>query len=222
VPYRSTPRTEARRQAARARLIDAAEAQMAADGYASASVAAVADRAGVATGTVYRHFAAKAELLAEVYRRRAADELALARGVTGDRRRPARERIAAAVEAFARRALAGPVLARAMIAEPVDPELERERAAFRRAYRDVLAGVLEDGVAAGELAPLDVPTAAAALVGAIGEALVGPLSPGHGGRPGGEEALVLGLVHFCLNAITTPEAPNVDDRVPRRSDASHA
>jgi AcrR family transcriptional regulator len=59
VPYRPTERTRARLAAARERIVDAALAQLAAGGYASASVVAVARRAGVATGSVYRHFPSK-------------------------------------------------------------------------------------------------------------------------------------------------------------------
>src|SRR6187455_512223 len=56
VPYRATERTEAQRLAARERIVGAAHALIARGGYREASVAAVARRAGVATGTVYRHF----------------------------------------------------------------------------------------------------------------------------------------------------------------------
>ena len=119
---------------------------------------------------------------------------------TGGDERPAAERIAASVEAFARRALTAPVRAYALIAEPVDPRVEAERLTFRRGYRDVLAGVLRDGVESGELAAHDTETVAAALVGAIGESLVGPLarSPREADR---REALVAGLVTFCTSAI---------------------
>jgi AcrR family transcriptional regulator len=67
MPYRPTERTEARRLAAREAIVGAALAQVAAGGYASASVQAVAARAGVAVGTVYRHFPSKGELFAEVF-----------------------------------------------------------------------------------------------------------------------------------------------------------
>jgi AcrR family transcriptional regulator len=112
--------------------------------------------------------------------------------------RPAPERVAAAVESFARRALAGPVRAYALIAEPVDPRVEAERLIFRRGYRDVLASVLRDGVERGELAPHDPDVVAAALVGAIGESLDGPLARRDGRS---SEALVAGLVQFCTSAI---------------------
>ena len=64
----------------------------------------------------------------------------------------------------------------ALIAEPVDPAVEAERLRLRTGYRDAFASVLEDGVEAGELRPHDTRTVAAALVGALAESLVGPLS----------------------------------------------
>jgi AcrR family transcriptional regulator len=201
VPYRATDRTEARRLAVRERIVGAAEAQVAEGGYAAASIIAVARRAEVATGTVYRHFSGKAELLGEVYRGRAERELALARDTVADASRPALERLTAAVEAFARRSLAGPVLAYAMIAEPVDREVEEERLLFRRGYAELLGGVLADGVTAGELPEQDVTTAAACLVGAIGESLTGPLAAAE---PEDPERVVGALVAFCLGAVSAP------------------
>lgn len=200
--YRATPRTEARRAAVRARILDAAVTQLADGGYAGATVQAVAGRAQVATGTVYRHFPSKAELFAEVFRRASQRELdVLEQLLAGSGSRPAAERIAAAAEAFARRALAEPARAYALIAEPVDPGVEAERLAFRRGYRDVFAAALEDGVAAGELEPHDTRTLAAALVGALGEVLVGPLAAGSDRRARSHEPLVASIVSFCVNAL---------------------
>lgn len=196
--YRPTQKTAARNRATRERIAQAALAQVAEGGYAAASVQAVARRAGVATGGVYRHFPSKADLFAEVFRRASQRELDVVAQVATADGAPAGERIAAAVEAFARRALAGPVLAYALIAEPVDPAVEAERLIFRRGYRDVFAGLLDEAVRAGEIRPLDTQTVAAALVGALGEALVGPLSPAS---EGGHEALVATLVQFCFNSI---------------------
>jgi AcrR family transcriptional regulator len=203
--YRPTERTEARRARTRERIVAAALDQVAEGGYASASVQAVAERAGVAVGTVYRHFPSKAGLFAEVFSRASQRELDVVADVAAGDDRPAAERVAAAVEAFCRRALAGPVLAYAQIAEPVDPAVESERLRLRRGYRDVFAAVLADGVAAGELRPHDSETVAAALVGALGEALVGPLSAANGsGRR--KEALVASLVQFCLDALPKEES----------------
>src|SRR5215212_5325476 len=175
MPYRPTERTRARLAAARERIVDAALAQLAEGGYASASVVAVARRAGVATGSVYRHFPSKGDLFTEVFRRAAQREVDVLRSMT-DRAEPVTHRLAAWVEAFVRRALAEPVRAYALIAEPIDPVVEAERLVFRRAYADLFAGALREGIARGELPAHDPDLVAAAIVGALAEALVGPLA----------------------------------------------
>jgi AcrR family transcriptional regulator len=206
VPYRPTERTEARRARTRARISAAALRLVAEGGYQAAAISSVAQAADVGAGTVYRHFPSKADLLAEVFRvasQREVDAVAAAVTVPGS---PA-QRLAAAVETFARRALRGRRLAWALLAEPVDPAVEAERLVFRRAYRDVFAAVLEQGMASGELPEQDPELTAAALVGAIGEALVGPLSPtAVGGDP---DRLVRDLVTFCLRSATDEEAMHV-------------
>ncbi|HEY6695892.1 MAG TPA: TetR/AcrR family transcriptional regulator [Solirubrobacteraceae bacterium] len=196
MPYRPTERTRARLAAARERIVDAALAQLAAGGYASASVVAVARRAGVATGSVYRHFPSKGELFAEAFRRASQREVDVLRGMT-DRSEPVTHRLAAWVEGFVRRALAEPVRAYALIAEPVDPAVEAERLTFRRAYADLFERALRDGAARGEIPPLDAELTAAAIVGALAEALVGPLQR----REAGADALVAGLQSFVLRSV---------------------
>lgn len=201
--YRPTERTEARRAEVRARIVDAARRLIAHGGYAEAHVSAVAAEAGIATGTVYRHFPSKSELFAEVFREASQREVdAMAEAAASGSGATAPDRIAAGVEVFARRALRAPRIAYALLAEPVDPAIEAERLAFRRAYRDVLAGVIADGIGAGELPAQDVQVSAAALVGAIGEALVGPLSPVADGDP---EQVVAPLVQFCVRSVTEKE-----------------
>jgi AcrR family transcriptional regulator len=205
MPYRPTEKTEARRLAIRERIVAAALERVARGGYASAGVQTVAADAGVAVGTVYRHFPSKGDLFAEVFRRASQRELDVVVEVSSADGRPAAERVAAAAEAFSRRALAGPVLAYALIAEPVDPAVESERLRFRIGYRDAFARVLEDGVRDGELRPHDCRTVAAAIVGALAESLVGPLSASNGGS---REALIATLVQFCQEAL-----PSAHERV---------
>jgi AcrR family transcriptional regulator len=199
VAYRTTERTEARRAETRRLIVTAARELIAEGGYVAAQIAAVADRAGVAVGTVYRHFPSKSELFAEVFREASQHEVDAMRsamdGVTG----PAPERIAIGIETFAHRALRGRRLAWALLAEPVDPAVEAERLHFRHSYRDLMAEVIEEGIDAGELPPQDADATAAALIGAIGEAMVGPLSPTtNGGDP---DALIASLINFCTRAI---------------------
>jgi AcrR family transcriptional regulator len=207
MPYRHTPRTEAKRAHARDAIVKAATALIAQGGYKAAPIAKVAARANVATGSVYRHFPSKADLFAEVFRRASQREVdAMAEASTGDG--PVTERLAAGVELWARRALKGRRLAWALLAEPVDPAVEAERLHFRRAYRDQMAALIREGIQRKELPDQDAHLTAAALVGAIGEALVGPLSDPHTDA----DRLVDGLTTFCLRSVTDKES-HVRDRL---------
>src|SRR4029079_12578117 len=92
--YRPTERTRARAAAARERIVAAALDQLAEGGYASASMVAVARRAGVATGSVYRHFPSKGDLFAEAFRRASQREVDVLVEI-GHRTMPVGERLAA-------------------------------------------------------------------------------------------------------------------------------
>jgi len=197
--YRSTERTEARRAEVRSRIVTAARELIAEGGYVAAQVAAVAERAGVAVGTVYRHFPSKSDLFAEVFREASQHEVDAMADAVSAASGPAPERIAAGVNAFARRALRGRRLAWALLAEPVDPAVEAERLHFRHSYRDLMAEVIAEGIEAGELPDQDAEVTAAALIGGIGETMLGPLSPtANGGDP---ELLIASLIEFCTRAI---------------------
>ncbi|HEU5471644.1 MAG TPA: TetR/AcrR family transcriptional regulator [Actinophytocola sp.] len=193
--YRRTAAVQARLDASRGAILRAAITLLTEHGYAGCSVAAVAAGAGVATGTVYRHFPSKAELVTEVFREAAGREVA---AVAAALRRPGpvAGRITALVETFAGRAFKAPRLAYALLAEPVDPAVDAERLVFRRAYRDLVAGVVAEGVAAGTLPPQNPDVTAAALVGAIAEALVGPLAAGAA-----EVDTIPSLITFAHRAV---------------------
>lgn len=195
--YRRTAGVQARLDSQRARLVAAAAEQLADHGYAGCSVAAVARRAGVAAGTVYNHFAGKDELVREVFLAVVSREVAAVRNAVAAAS-GAEARIAAFVETFSRRALRSRRLAYALLVEPVDATVDVLRLEFRVAFRDVAADVVRAGVAAEELPPQNASFVAAALVGAIGEALVGPLSGLSDGVP--DAQLVPELVAFALRS----------------------
>jgi AcrR family transcriptional regulator len=162
--------------ATRQRLLAAARELIEDDGYGSASVAAVAERAGVASGTVYRHFESKAELFLEVFRTVCAGEERAMLAAADDAGPAAVDRLEAVLATFARRALQNRRLAWALLAEPVDPLVDAERLAYRERYAQVVARELQAAIDAGEIPAQDVAFTAAVLVGGCGEALVGPLS----------------------------------------------
>lgn len=176
VAYRRTPQIQARLDAQRGAILLAAADLLAEHGYAACTMAAVASRAGVAAGTVYNHFDGKSGLIVELFRTVVTREVQVVREAAAHG--SAAERTAAVIETFAGRALKAPRRAYALLAEPVDPKVEELRLEFRRAFRDVFAEAIENGVRTGELPPQNAAVVAAALVGAIAEALVGPLAAG--------------------------------------------
>ncbi|MEU0405127.1 TetR/AcrR family transcriptional regulator [Streptomyces sp. NPDC006197] len=202
MPYRRTPAVQARLDAQRASVVDAALKLLAEQGYAGCTMAAVAARAGIATGSVYRHFPSKAELAVELFRAVVSREVAAVSEAAGHPGHgSAAERVVAVIETFAQRALKSPRLAYALLAEPVDPAVDAERLVFRRAFRDVFAARVQEGVRSGELPPQDAALTASALVGAGAEALVGPLAEGSVGPE-----TVPALVTFTLRALGVPDA----------------
>jgi len=204
MPYRRPPEVTERLGQIREQVAAEALEIVATRGWAGASVTAIAARAGISAGALYRHFPSKSDLLVEVFRRAAGRELAVltdvaGTGVPGESRLGALRR---AVAVFARRALDGPVLAFALMAEPAAPEVEAERLVYRRRFRDVFAGLVTAGVARGELPPQEPDLTAAALVGAVSEILIGPLSYA---RDHGVDADLVGWT--CTIALRTAGAP---------------
>jgi AcrR family transcriptional regulator len=185
----------------RERLLAAAQELIEEGGYGAAPVLAIAERAGVAAGTLYRHFPSKAELFLEVFRSVCAGEeramLAAADAVPAGA--GAVDRLEAVLATFAQRALSNPRLAWTLLAEPVDQLVEVERLAYRRRYAELIARELQAAIAAGEIPVQNAELTAAALVGGCGEALAGPLSPLADGPP--NEEIVQAIRTFVRRAI---------------------
>lgn len=180
--YRSTERTEQHRLAREAALISAGVELVAESGFAAATIAGVAGRAGVSAGTVYTYFPDKLALTAAIFDHAAGIELGVVREAvsfgTEDRlAMPAFDRFDALVRAFGARALRGRTLAMALLFEPADVAVERERLVFRRAYTETVTEILADGLAEGTLTEQRIDLIAPAIVGALGEAFIRPLEP---------------------------------------------
>ncbi|WP_067168630.1 TetR/AcrR family transcriptional regulator [Microtetraspora niveoalba] len=196
MPYRRTEKTEKRLAEVRERIVSAAWDVVAESGFEAAAVAAVAERAELSAGGIYRHFPSRGALLTEVFRRASGRELDVLASVAASDG-GARDRLARVVATFARRALDGRRLAYALIAEPVDPSVDAARLEYRRRYRDLFAGLVREGVSCGELPAQDPELTGAALVGAVAECLVGPLAPDREHADG--EALIANVTALALN-----------------------
>jgi AcrR family transcriptional regulator len=167
-------------------------------GYAATSVQAIAERAGVATGALYRHYPSKAELFVDVFREAANQDLAaMQQAAAGGN---CIQRLEAAIATFARRALSNRTRAWALVYEPVDPPVDAERLVHRRAYCQEMTALLRAGIAAAEIPEQDAELSSAALIGAIAEALVGPLSPVEQSCEPVEE-VVQQIVRFCRQSV---------------------
>lgn len=206
MPYRRTEEIEQRLAGKRERILKAVRQVVAEVGFRDTQIAMVAAAAGVATGTVYRYFPSKGELLAEALIASSRRELAVVGAIAAADGSPC-ERLEDAVRAFAARALKGRRLAYAMIAEPVDVEVDQARLEYRRAFSRLFRELIDRSIAAGQLPKQDSEATAACLFGALVEGLVGPLAPGAN-RATQESRLIETIVAFCLRAVGgTPAGP---------------
>ena len=203
--YRRTPAIVTRLEDNRARILAAARKLVADGGWRHAHIATVAESAGVATGTVYRYFPSKAELFAEVLAivsRRERDVIAAI--VDGDGSPTGRMR--GAVRAFAKRALKGRRLAYAMIVEPCEPEIDAARLEWRAALGEEFVRLIRMGQVQGAFRDGDPRIAAACVVGAFMEALVGPLAPETFADEQAMDALIDQIAEACLAIVAKPPA----------------
>ncbi|KUJ54473.1 TetR family transcriptional regulator [Streptomyces albus subsp. albus] len=162
-----------RRQATRRKLFDAAITLIAEQGFSSTTVDEIAERAGVAKGTVYYNFASKTVLFEELLRhgvelltealQHAADETAERGGRPLD-----------ALDAMLRASLdfvsRHPSLTQLYAAElwRTNRAWQATLARVRERAIAVIEAVLHEAVAAGELSPeIDVPLTASALFGMV-------------------------------------------------------
>lgn len=200
MPYRRTAFTEARKAETRRRLVEVARRMVFETGFQGIQIAAVAADAGVAVGTVYRYFPAKADLVVEVYRLVCDREIQVMRAIAGGDD-PAPARLNALVRATAGRALQAGRSGYALVAEPVDAALDAERIVYRQALADAFRTVIEDGIAVGDFTLARADLTATGLVGAILEALVDPLAPGNELSGTDADRLLDGLAAFSRRAV---------------------
>ncbi len=197
--YRRTAAACERDERTRTAILAAARDVVRESGLTGAAIAAVAGRAGVAVGTVYRHFPSRDDLIAEVVRETCGRELAAVAAVVRSDQAPA-DRLVKALEVFATRALVSGRLAYSMIAEPTTEAAEALRLVIRAELAELFASIIADGVATGVFEHQDPATSGTALVGAISEVLVGPLA-----RPqlatDTQAALLDQLTRFTMRAV---------------------
>jgi AcrR family transcriptional regulator len=202
MPYRRTENVT-RRLAARHDAIIAGARQIASEGgMAAVQIAPVAARAGIAAGTVYRYFPAKADLVAALLAEIAEREIGALRHAADAAPGPL-SALSAAIMTFAGRVLRERRLAFAALGEPVEPELDAARLGFRQTLAAEFTARIAAAVAGRHLPEQDAALAAAALTGMLVEGLVGPLAPDPSGR---ERDAVQSLTLLALRALGVADA----------------
>ena len=198
--YRETARTREKKAQRYASILRAALDLTAEEGFSGLTVTKIAERAGVATGSVYRYFPNKATLCSTVFRTASQKELDLVTHILAGPE-PAPERLQRAIHAFAERCLAKPVMTYALIAEPTDPQVDTDRVGFKQAYAERFAEVIDQGIAAGAFPEQNAKLSSTALVGTLAEALVRPSSVQQQSDSDKTEQLLTELVALCLRSL---------------------
>jgi AcrR family transcriptional regulator len=168
-----------RRRSTRDRILDAAEQLFARRGFDATSVDAIAARANLTAGALYRHFRAKGELLLDVMRRALA-ALPIARHMRADRgRAELLPDMVALYMAPAARRLRRIVIELHTVASR-DPRVARLVRDFSKRVAQDTRARIEAGRHEGQLLPLHDPDLAARLLMVIiaGLAHVDTLYPG--------------------------------------------
>jgi AcrR family transcriptional regulator len=172
---------------------------------AALQIAQVAERAGIAAGTVYRYFPSKTKLVATVVAALCEREMAAIERAANAAPGPL-SALAAAITAFAARALAARRLAIALLAEPVEPELDAARSTYRQALAARFEQLVRRAAAGGHLPDQDAALAASALVGALVAGVVGSLPPAAPEDAAAARARVQTLTLFALRGLGVVDA----------------
>lgn len=204
MPYRRTENI-VRRLAERERtILEAARTLAIEHGMAGVQIAAVAERAHVAAGTVYRYFPSKTDLIAELIAAVAGKELAAMRAAADAAPGPL-SALAACIATFAARALHTRKLAWAAVAEPVDAEIDTLRLDFRQSVAAEIEARIRTAIDGRLLPDQDARASAPAAVGAIIEGLIGPLAPSPDGEAAIREAVQMATL-LALRAVGVVDA----------------
>jgi AcrR family transcriptional regulator len=199
VPYRHTEAI-VRKLAARRDVILASARDLAAEsGLAAVQIASVAEGAGIATGTVYRYFASKSDLVAALAQACAAAEVEQLRAAAAAAPGPL-SALSAAIVTFALRAIRQERLAFALMVEPIESDIAGVRAHYRSEIVAEFASRIRRAIDSGHLPDQNVDVAAAAILGALVEGLFSPAGSDTG------QPLARTLALMCLRALGIADA----------------
>lgn len=175
----------------RQRLVRAALELFTTQGYHPTTTPQIARRAGIAEGTIYRHFSSKQQLLNELYRGAARWALQLVRQ-TETRPGPARDRLAYLAELLVDGGGREPAVVRLFFFQDVTALLDEKSRDAGREFRGALESIVAHGKAEGSVRAGGVDVLAAAWLAVLRVALERILVREWGAASAG--------VRLCANA----------------------
>jgi AcrR family transcriptional regulator len=139
--------------ATRQKLLRAALELFTTIGFRATTTPEIAARAGVAEGTIYRHFSGKEELLNAAYREAQSWGLELIRGQDGDKALPPRDRLLEVARRLVRAAETEPAMIRMLLRRRDEGYLDDEGRATARHFREALQQIVASGKSDGLVRP---------------------------------------------------------------------
>lgn len=203
--YRRTDQVVRRLANRRKTILEAARIEASIGGLSAVQIAPVARRANVATGTVYRYFPSKTELISELIVDVTRLELNAVRSAANAAPGPL-SALAAAVTTLAVHVLEQQMLAWAVVAEPIDVDVRAPRQISRHEIIAELEQRIQAAMRGGFLPTQDTALSAAAMLGALHEGLVGPLALNGNGDAAHRRDRVQALALFALRAVGVMDA----------------
>ncbi|WOE33331.1 MULTISPECIES: TetR/AcrR family transcriptional regulator [unclassified Acinetobacter] len=200
--YKRSSLMQERMEQNRLAILQSARELIAQGGFKEASVQAIADRAGVSSGLVYRYFKNKSQILIEVLSEAIRYEIRIINHISG-LDLSAKQKLKKSVTTFVKRAMNSPQLAYSLMFEPTDPEIEHERFRSKQLIKQSIKEILAEGKTNGEFEFEDLNTAALGVVGAMTYVVIEPLNPSRDVMfdQKNKDYFVKQIADFCVNAV---------------------
>ena len=204
--YKRSSLMQERMEQNREAILQSARELIAQGGIKDAQIQAIADRAGVSSGLVYRYFDNKSQVLIEVLSEAIQHEVKILNHIA-ESELTSKQKLDKAVTTFVKRAMNSPQLAYSLMFEPVDAELEHERFRSKQLIKQSIKEILAAGKINGEFGFEDLNTAALCVVGAMTFVVIEPLNPSRNVMfdQNYKDYFVKQIAEFCVNAVQVQE-----------------
>ena len=204
--YKRSSLMQERMEQNRQTILQSARELIAQGGFKDAQIHAIAERAGVSSGLVYRYFDNKSQVLIEILAEAIQHEIQILNAIAASEL-SAKQKLHKAVTTFVKRALYSPQLSYSLMFEPVDPLIEHERFRSKQLIKQSINQILAEGKINGEFGFEDLNTAALCVVGAMTFVVIEPLNPSKNVMfdQTYKDYFVKQIADFCVSGVCIAE-----------------